>query len=352
MPTYGGTLVSGWSRPPRRGRRRGGRPVPTVQEQEILSTLCEAGTLPTIPAGALSIVRLSQDPDVTIEKLAQVLEKDPALAAKTLRFANSSYYRGAKPVGGLPQALVRLGIRGAKLLALSFGLVGACKRPGLQFDFPPFWQRCLTTAITSRRIATRSAPSTADQAFVGALLADLGCPLLARKYPHQYKSVAKLATVGPKPLCDIEQSFLGISHPVVSSTLLRMWQLPEDLTQAVLAHHDVSALPRDGSVFPVAATIMAASELTDLVMYGSTPERINKLASMFRRFFAFSTEHVDLLLNDLEPEIVDIGRLLDLQLPPLQFIQAEAKKEVLRLAVARPDKADTPAAQEEAPAET
>jgi len=304
-----------------------------AQEDRVRDLIRSAGALPTIPAVALSIIRLSQNPDTTIEELAQTMEKDPALAAKTLRFANNTYYGTAKPIVGLPQALVRVGLRGARMLALSFGLVDACSKPCAGFEFPPFWLRSLATSITARRIASRSVRNLSDHAFVGALLADIGCPILARIFPRQYKPISKLMVASPKRLDEIEQDLLGISHPKVSSFLLESWHMPEELVVAVAAHHDVARLPRDSEVFPVAATVMAASELTDIIVRGSTPQRVKRVATVFRDLFSFSAEHVGTVLQDIETEIQSVGKLLEVPLPPIDVIQAKAKAEMLQVAL-------------------
>ena len=93
-------------------------------ELAVLNTIRKSPSLPTLPAVALEIVRLSHDPRVSIDKIAEVVEKDPGLAAKTLRLANSSYYGASRPIVSLRQALVRVGLRTAKMLALSFGRWG------------------------------------------------------------------------------------------------------------------------------------------------------------------------------------------------------------------------------------
>jgi len=312
---------------------RGGTHPVAAQEEQILSLIRSAGALPTIPAVALSIIRLSQDPDTTIEELARTLEKDPALAAKTLRFANSAYYGAAKPIVGLSQALVRVGLRGARMLALSFGLVEACSKQCAGFEFPPFWLRSLATATTARRIAGRSMRKLSDHAFVGALLADVGCPILARILPQKYKPIHKLSLASPKRLDEIEQDLLGISHPKVSSLLLESWHLPPEVVEAVAVHHEVAHLPRDHEAYPVAATIMAASDLTDIIIRGSTPRRVQRVAGLFREMFSFSAEHVGLVLQDIEPEIENVSKLLDVPLPPIELVHAKAKAEMLQLAM-------------------
>jgi HD-like signal output (HDOD) protein len=304
------------------------------REEQLLKAVAEANTLPTVPAVAIAILRLSHDPRVSIEKMAEAMERDPALAAKTLRFANSSYYGTATPIVSLPQALVRIGIRGAKMLALSFSLIDVCHKGGVgDFSFPAFWFHSLTTSVAARRIAGRSLRHLADQAFIGGLLADLGCPILARTFPAEYRSVDKMIRTGLRDLADTEQRLLGISHPKVSGMLLKSWRLPAELVAAVAAHHDLTLTDRDSPEFTTAALIMAASDLAEIIISGATKERIHRLATAFRDYFSFTAAHIDLILKDLGPEVQQVGAMLDVPLPPIDQLHAEAKSEMLKLAL-------------------
>ncbi len=84
--------------------------------------------LPTLPAVVIEILELTRNPDVSIEDLSYALARDPVLAAKLLRLANSSLFRRGDPVTTLIDAAVRLGLKTVKLMALSFTLADAIPR--------------------------------------------------------------------------------------------------------------------------------------------------------------------------------------------------------------------------------
>lgn len=304
------------------------------REEQVLETIRKSQALPTIPAVAVAVLRMSHDPRTSIEMLAEVIEKDPALAAKTLRFANSCYYGASKPIVSMPQALVRIGVRGAKMLALSFSLVGVCRKLGsADYDYNGLWQRSLTSAVAARRIATRSVQDLANAAFITALLADIGCPVLARTFPDRYRALQKLSSNGHRDLVRVEEQSLGIGHPKVSRMMLELWHLPGELTEAVAAHHDLAGLDRQGHAFAVAAVAMAASDLTDIVLFGATSQKVQRLAALFQECFSFTSQHIDLMMKDLGPEIRQVGAMLDLPCPPPEELHADAKREMLKLAM-------------------
>ena len=54
-------------------------------------------TLPSLPGVALKVLELTQDQDVALTDMADVVQKDPALSAKILKTVNSSFYALSKP---------------------------------------------------------------------------------------------------------------------------------------------------------------------------------------------------------------------------------------------------------------
>jgi HD-like signal output (HDOD) protein len=65
---------------------------------------------PSPPAIAQQIIDLASDPDIDVMKVAAVIAKDPVLAAKVLRVANSPLYSKKRKSDNLRQALVVLGL--------------------------------------------------------------------------------------------------------------------------------------------------------------------------------------------------------------------------------------------------
>ena len=60
--------------------------------EELLAGILRSPRLPTPPSVALQVIDLVQDPSVSTVALASTIGSDPALAARVLRTANSSFY--------------------------------------------------------------------------------------------------------------------------------------------------------------------------------------------------------------------------------------------------------------------
>ena len=67
--------------------------------------------LPALPAVVLELIQSFGDSDVSAEQLAIKISHDQAIAAKTLRLANSSFYGLPRQVTSITEATAILGLR-------------------------------------------------------------------------------------------------------------------------------------------------------------------------------------------------------------------------------------------------
>ncbi|HAL73216.1 MAG TPA: histidine kinase, partial [Verrucomicrobiales bacterium] len=65
--------------------------------------------LPALPAVVLELIQSFSDSDVSAEQLAIKISHDQAIAAKTLRLANSSFYGLPRQVTSITEATAILG---------------------------------------------------------------------------------------------------------------------------------------------------------------------------------------------------------------------------------------------------
>ena len=94
-------------------------------------------SIPPLPATAATLLAMAADPDVEIEALALVIERDPPLNARLLGIANSAFYAPRQPVMTAKDDIIRvLGLNMVRTMAiealppLTFSRCTSC--PGLR----------------------------------------------------------------------------------------------------------------------------------------------------------------------------------------------------------------------------
>ena len=126
-----------------------------------------------MPAVAIQILDLCQKDEPDMSEIAKLIGSDPALSAKILRLTNSPVYGLKCQVRTVSHAICLLGLSAVRPLALSFSLVKGLQardRKALTW----FWKRSLLSAVAARELAAATNYRLAEEAFLGALLQDIG----------------------------------------------------------------------------------------------------------------------------------------------------------------------------------
>jgi diguanylate cyclase (GGDEF)-like protein len=290
---------------------------PRVFEKELPAILTRADNLPSLPAVALEVLRISQDEDATLDDMAACLSRDPALAAKLLKLANSSLFSSGKAVTTLQRATMLLGMKTVKLMSLSFSLAGSLPKKGKQgsFDFSEYWHRSLVCAIAARSLARLVKSPQADEAFLCGLFAHFGKLVLTRCLTEEYEGV--LAEGGGWPSTGFEEERLGFSSTDVCATLLKSWDLP------ALIYVTVGSWSRPEEVERLEdrhekqlAQLLALAHLAEEVLCNAEKGKpLTRLHHEMLRTFGIAENEVNALLVGLESGINEAAELLSIQLP-------------------------------------
>ncbi|NOT29622.1 MAG: GGDEF domain-containing protein [Planctomycetes bacterium] len=288
-----------------------------VFDKELPAALARAQNLPSLPAVALEVLRISQDEDASLDDMASCLSRDPALAAKLLKLANSSLFGGGKAVTTLQRATMLLGMKTVNLMALSFSLAGSLQKNGRlgSFDFGEYWHRSLVNAIAARSLARLVKCPQSDEAFLCGLFGHFGKLVLARCLPDEFE--AMLAEAGRWPSPEQEERGLGFRSTDVCATLLKSWHLPE------LLYVTVGSWSRPTELAQLAdpaqrqlAQLLALAHLAEVILCEADKgDALARLQQAMSEQYGVSVNELDSLLMGLEVGIKETAELLAIKLP-------------------------------------
>ncbi|GJM25272.1 MAG: hypothetical protein DHS20C16_16870 [Phycisphaerae bacterium] len=281
----------------------------------LLSSIVNSDALPSIPAVALKVIELCREDDVDVKDVADAISTDPALTVRMLKSANSSIFGMSKTVSSLPQAMVVLGIRTVKVMALGFALADTVKgeKKG-QFDYPRYWRRSLTTAVAARQIAQEFGGVRKDEAFVGGLLSDIGMIAAERHSQEQYNEVIKRHLAGEGRFHEIEQAVLGITHADVSAMMLANWSMPEAMSHAIRAHHGNGLESLDARSKSLGTILNAASEISSLFSGDVDPSRSEEIFDSVAKTCGVSREFLDGVMEVLNQNVNEAAEMFSVDL--------------------------------------
>jgi diguanylate cyclase (GGDEF)-like protein len=205
----------------------------------LFQKLKRIGKLPTPPGVVVRLLELTQAEDVKLKDIVDTIGMDPGLSAKILKFANSPMAGLPRSVTSLQQAISLIGIRGVKMMALSFSLVSSSAVAACEgFDQSLFWSQSLACGVASRVLAERSKCHAAEEAFMAGLLSQIGRNVLAVGMGPVYSKVLSLAPNRPRALPPVESKALGSTYPKIGASLLAEWAIPARLVEAISAFRD------------------------------------------------------------------------------------------------------------------
>ncbi|MEZ5359945.1 MAG: HDOD domain-containing protein [Candidatus Zixiibacteriota bacterium] len=219
-----------------------------MPEEQVFDLIKSNKELSSLPQVLSEVIRVTDRDDSTAKELADVILKDPALTARILRIVNSPFYGPAREISTVNQAVVTLGIRAVKALALSTGLYNMYDGKNLVVERMRFWRHSLETAIACREIARVCEYRPEEEAFVAGLMHDLGILTLETNFPDQFKRIWKLVEAG-EDLVKLEEAAWGTNHARVGKFLMDQWKLPKFIGEAIAGHHnsmdDMESIPSD-----------------------------------------------------------------------------------------------------------
>ncbi len=201
-------------------------------------------SLPPMPETASQILMLRAIPDVKVEQIVDVIEKDPVLTAQIVSYANSAFFGQAGSVKSLKDAIFRvLGVDAVMnmALALSVGSTFKISKTG-PVGAKAIWKSSVYAASLMQRLSMlmpwgqRPNPGTA---YLVGLLNDIGLLVLGHLFPEEYIELNDyLEQNKDVNIFEAEEHVLGISHLKVGKMVMRMWNMPKELIAVATCFND------------------------------------------------------------------------------------------------------------------
>lgn len=246
-----------------------------ISPRELVADALHLISLPEI---FLRVNEIVNDPTHSAADIGRVLNQDPGMTARLLKIVNSPFYGFAYGVSGkidsVSRAITVIGTKDLRDLILATSVIKVFSGiPNDLVTMESFWHHSIGCALVARGLATRYAQSGqhhephTERFFVAGLLHDIGNLLIYRKTPELAREALLRAAHQGEVLHVAEHAVMGFDHAAVGGELLRAWNLPTHLEEAVAFHH----APEKATHFPIdAALIHVANIIATAVCFGNS----------------------------------------------------------------------------------
>jgi len=197
---------------------------------DLLKRLESGYSLPALSVVAIRLVELASDEQCSVNDLVSLIEKDPSLAIRLLKIANSAFFKTAEPATTLRQAVIRIGFQQLRIMALSLSLRDTFPMGTVGgFDYERFWRASLYRALMAKSLAEQIGTCNPEEAFVAGLTLGVGFLIFFNMFirdsgeeiGHELNSLEKLLAW--------EQEKFGVNHRQIGAAALHYWKFPDSI---------------------------------------------------------------------------------------------------------------------------
>lgn len=223
-----------------------------------------AAQLISLPEVYLRLKNLLDEPDFAMAEVVVAISRDPAVTARLLRMANSSFYGFTTKVETVSRAVILIGARQVHDL-LSATLVAETFK-GMTcdvMDMHRFWRRSVYCAIATRQLAGLCSDLSRERFFIAGLLHDIGHLVMYQVIPELSQQALLLAKESGEPVSRKERELLGFDHAIINAELMHQWSLPESLQEMMQFHLEpekAQNYPRETALVYLGALVAAAND--------------------------------------------------------------------------------------------
>jgi GGDEF domain-containing protein len=192
-----------------------------------------------------------------------------------------------------------------------------------------YWKHAFTKAVAARELSHRLWRIPGDEAFLAGLFQDLGILLLFQQLGQPYARFLDRTVRHHLDLCAIEHRAMGFPHTELSARLLRQWNLPESLCEAVAWR---PSRDQDG---PALTQILRLSELVARLFADGETTVLSELLETARNYCHHFDQQLEPLVLEIELKVNELADVFSLALPDgLEYrdVLAEAHRQMAHLA--------------------
>jgi putative nucleotidyltransferase with HDIG domain len=188
-------------------------------------------SIPTLESSRMRLFNVLQEEESSIEGIEQVISSDPAMVAKVIKLANSSFYRHADSHVGIQQALRTIGLDMVKCIALSMAVMETfgSQTPSMKL----LWRHSYAVAYIAGLLGNSKAEK--ECLFTGGLLHDIGRMVLICKTPEHYLPLYEFNSYWPD--LALEHDVFAMDHTIIGELIARRWHFPPEVTALIRYHH-------------------------------------------------------------------------------------------------------------------
>jgi putative nucleotidyltransferase with HDIG domain len=212
--------------------------IPKEIREKIKKILLEkVEGLPPFPEKIVNLIKVLNDPNSTMMKVASEIEKDPGITVEILKLANSPLFQVQGQISTVSDAIKRIGLRNIEKILYAAGTHRIFPLNSLHVK--EIWEHASMTAFFSMHLSHLRRPTARRElASIGGLLHDLGSMVVVTLDRSLIEMINELRSDrNMSHSTFIEEITVGDNHTEIGLYLASKWNFPDELKDIIYHHH-------------------------------------------------------------------------------------------------------------------
>ena len=261
--------------------------------------------LSSIKAVVSGIINIINDPKSRVKDLKDIIELDPPLTSKVLKWSNSAYYGSSTKISDIEKAVIWIGFDALKELALSQKVCEIFDKDEYIHGYSRIlsWKHSIAVALLGKMIYRREFGQAGKSVYVAGLLHDIGIIVEDQFLQEDFKNILLKVKDEKKNLSKAEDEVFGYNHAELGKALIEDWGLPQELVIAI-GHHDY---PIENNEFSrITSTIFISEYVCREIGYGDAPFTDERFFNKHLKELNIEPHALDLIIKDMKSEILEM----------------------------------------------
>lgn len=191
--------------------------------------------IPPRPEVLMAFSQETKKAEPKVAKIVDTLKSDVSLCSAILQVVNSPAFGLRSKVTSIDHAFSLLGIERVERVVTSVTMRNAVSA---NLDLGRFWDSASEIASLCSQLARQISGISEDDSYTVGLFHDCGMPILMQQFVDYKDTLREIAQTDLQPFTLTEDSKYRCNHAIVGFCLCEKWFLPDQISRAVLLHHE------------------------------------------------------------------------------------------------------------------
>jgi HD-like signal output (HDOD) protein len=296
----------------------------------LLRRMQSESDFPALSEAISDINRIASSDREGVNALSNTILRDFALTNKLLKLVNVAYYSqvGGGSISTISRAVVVLGFDTVRSIALSLILFDNLENKGHAQQLKEEFVKVLYAGMLAREMASNAQVKDAEEAFIGAMLHNLGRMLAMFYFPEETAVIRQ--RVMENGLSDARASVevLGLSFEGLGMGVARNWGFPDQLVQTMKVLPEGKVRKSANNIDRLQTLAAFSNELCEIVLGTPDADRGKVLAKFMTRFgdsLAITEKQLAGLMEKSMQDIAQFALAVKVNLKQSTFAQQASK---------------------------